>query len=148
LDASEGVRLYVLHPSGGFAARDTLKHGNLNNQSVVLKLVYGRTSLLLAGDAEREAEERMVAVYGDWLRCDVLKTGHHGSITSSSEAFLDRVRPSVAVVSVGARNKFRLPSERVLRRFAERGVEYFRTDESGAVVLESDGERRRVGDWR
>ena len=148
LDAAEGVRLYVLHPSGRFAARDTLKHGNLNNQSVVLKLVYERTSLLLAGDAEREAEERMVAVYGDWLRCDGLKAGHHGSITSSSEPFLDRVRPSVAVVSVGARNKFRLPSERVLRRFAERGVEYFRTDESGAVVLESDGEKWSVVDWR
>jgi competence protein ComEC len=142
------VRLYVLHPSGAFAGADSGKHENLNNQSVVLKLVYGESSLLLAGDAEKEAEERMTKAYGGWLRCDVLKTGHHGSITSSSEPFLDRVRPSMALISVGARNKYRLPSEPVLRRLAEKGIEYFRTDETGALAIESDGKTWSVVDWR
>lgn len=142
------VRLYVLHPSRGMVDEDTGKHGNLNNQSLVVKLVYGRSSLLLAGDAETEAEDRMIAAFGPWLRSDVLKAGHHGSITSTSAGFLDLVRPSMAVISVGARNKFHLPSEPVLLRLANRGVRYFRTDSSGAVVMESDGETWSVVDWR
>ncbi len=148
IEEFEGIRLYALHPSAGFIPRDTTTRSNLNNQSLVLKLVYGRSSLLLAGDAEREAEDRMIGTYGSFLKSDVLKTGHHGSLTSSSDRFLDLVKPAIAVVSVGARNKFRLPSAIVLRRLSDRGTHFFRTDESGAVVIESDGEGWTVVDWR
>ena len=144
----DGIRLYVLHPSAGFIPKDTTAHSNLNNQSLVIKLVYGRSSVLLAGDAEREAEDRMIDIYGAFLKSDVLKTGHHGSVTSSSDRFLDLVKPAIAIVSVGARNKFHLPSTTVLHRLSARGVQYFRTDESGAVVIESDGEGWTVVNWR
>jgi competence protein ComEC len=144
----EDARLYVLGPGEGFVMHDSTKHPNLNNESVVLKVVYGKTTLLLAGDAEREEEERMAGAYGRFLRSDVLKAGHHGSITSSTPEFLDLVKPSMAVVSVGARNKFRLPSLEVLERFTERGIRFFRTDESGALVVESDGESWSVVEWR
>jgi len=95
--------------------------------------------VLLAGDAERERRS-----HDRHLRSlpqeHVLKTGHHGSVTSSSDRFLDLVKPAIAVVSVGARNKFHLPSTAVLKRLSDRGTRYFRTDEAGAVVIESDGE--------
>ena len=148
MEEFNGIRLYALHPSAGFIPKDTATRSNLNNQSLVLKLVYGQSSLLLAGDAEREAEGRMIDIYGSFLKCDVLKTGHHGSLTSSSDRFLDLVKPAIAVVSVGVRNKFHLPSATVLKRLSDRGVRYFRTDESGAVVIESDGEGWTVIDWQ
>ncbi len=145
---SESARMYVLGPREGEVVHDSTKHPNLNNESVVLRLVYGKTSLLLAGDAEGEEEGMMESMYGPFLRSAVLKTGHHGSITSSTQEFLDLVNPSIAVVSVGARNKFRLPSREVLQRFSDRGIRYFRTDELGAVVMESDGETWSVKEWR
>jgi competence protein ComEC len=148
MEGFDGIRLYVMHPSSGFIPQDTTIRSNLNNQSLVLKLVYGRSSLLFAGDAEKEAEDRMIDIYGSFLKSGVLKTAHHGSLTSSSDRFLDLVKPAVAVVSVGARNKFHLPSATVLKRLSDHGARYYRTDESGAVVIESDGEGWTVVDWR
>ena len=142
------VRLYALHPSGDFVPVDSGEGINLNNQSIVVKLVYGASTVLFSGDAEREAEERMRNQYGDFLRCDVLKTGHHGSITSSTLNYIQVVRPATAIVSVGVKNKFHHPSRVVLTRLAQTGAKYYRTDESGAIVLESDGSAWSVIDWQ
>ena len=137
------ARIYVLSPNG---QRESSR--NLNNRSVVLKVVYGRTSFLLQGDAETEVEGDLVRRYGPILSSDVLKAGHHGSITSSSLAFLERVRPTIALVSVGRHNKFGHPSPVVLSRFEKMGVRIERTDEQGAAVVRSDGEQCTIVDWR
>ncbi len=108
-----------------------------NNASLVIKLCYDQTSILLTGDAESEAEERMLKEAVD-LDADVIKIAHHGSPTSSGEAFIDAVDPEAAVISVG-RNNFGHPSDEVLDILEERSVNCFRTDECGAVMLRSNG---------
>jgi len=142
------ARVYVVHPSGVFTEADTSGRTNLNNQSLVLRIVYGSTSILLSGDAEEDAEETIVHRYGGFIRSDVLKVGHHGSRTSSTEDFVSAVRPNIAVISVGKNNKFRHPSPDVLARLAYNNVKTYRTDENNAVVLVSDGERWWEEEWR
>ena len=137
------ARVYVLHPHAGV---DSSR--NLNNTSLVLKVLYGRTSLLLPGDAETDVEERILRRYGPLLPSSVLKAGHHGSSTSSSEQFLHEVRPALVLVSVGRNNKFGHPSPQVLERYRRMGIQIERTDLVGALVLSSDGERIRMIDWR
>lgn len=140
------VRIYVLHPPDSYL--DTARGANFNNQSLVLKLIYGRSSILLSGDAEREVEERLGSRYGGLLRSDILKAGHHGSVTSSTPEYLSLVRPGISLVSVGVRNKFHHPSPLVIRRLSDLGSRVYRTDQSGAIVLTSDGEKWSVVEWR
>jgi competence protein ComEC len=135
IDLGAGVKGYILHPS------DPLISGtesDLNNNSVVIRLVYGKTSFLLMGDTAFEGEERVMS-FGRSLKSDVLKVGHHGSRTSTSNEFLDAVSPQYAVISVGAKNKFGHPTKETLGRLADHGIKVFRTDLSGAIVLKSDG---------
>lgn len=147
IDCGRDVRLYVVHPSGRFIPHDTSGR-NINNESVVMKLAYGNTSMLFAGDAEEEAEEIVVRRYNGFLRSDVLKVGHHGSGTSSTERFLAATSPAVAVISVGRNNKFRHPSQIVLGRLREKNVRVYRTDEQNAVILMSDGLEWKEESWR
>jgi competence protein ComEC len=90
----------------------------------------------------------MTTRYGSFLRADLLKAGHHGSITSSTVKFIDQVRPAVVLISVGRRNKFHHPSPVVLDRYRARECAVFRTDETGAVIFESDGREWKRVDWR
>jgi beta-lactamase superfamily II metal-dependent hydrolase len=120
----------------------------MNNRSIVIKMEFGSRSILFTGDAETEIENRMVIRYGDFLKSDILKAGHHGSITSSSGLFLDVVQPSMAIISVGAKNKFQHPSPEILLRYESDKITYFRTDVEGAIILESDGKRWSKIDWR
>jgi competence protein ComEC len=138
---SSAIRCFVLHPPPHKVVE------TLNNQSLVLKVCFGHTALLLAGDAEWEAERRIAGRYATFMRAGLLKVPHHGSSTSSSPAMLDKVRPSLAIVSVGANNKFGHPSSHTLRRLTRYGCAFIRTDEHGAVIVESDGERWRCVDW-
>ncbi len=108
-----------------------------NNVSLVIKLCYEQTSILLTGDAESEVEDRMLKEALD-LDADVIKIAHHGSPTSTGKAFLAAVNPEAAIISVG-RNNFGHPSDEVLDILEERSVNYFRTDECGAVMLRSNG---------
>lgn len=142
LGGFRGTRLYVLYPRHGLDTR------NPNDVSVVLKLVYGRTSFLFTGDVEKAGEREMQENFATFLDADVLKVGHHGSGTSSSLPFLREVTPQMAIISVGRFNKFNHPSNDVLDRLRELDVEVLRTDEEGAVVLESDGNRVSRVDWR
>ncbi len=148
LDLVPSVRCYVLSPGEGSAPDDTLDNHAVNNQSVVLRIVYGRTSILLSGDAEVGVEEEIAERYATFLKSDILKTGHHGSKTSSSDPYLDAVKPAVAMISVGARNTFGHPSPGVLARLVGRGVRILRTDREGAVILESDGALWHEVAWR
>lgn len=117
----------------------TMRRSPENNSSVVLRVQLGRTRLLLTGDIEREAEWELA---DRDLRADVLKVAHHGSRTSSTPAFLDAVKPRIAVISCGRRNPFGHPHAEVLRELHGRKVRIYRTDRDRTIVLR--GESRRV----
>ncbi len=135
--AAGAMVLTVLNP--GAQAPGSAADGN--DASLVLRVDYGETSLLLTGDAEGEAEQAIMDA-GLPLTADVLKVGHHGSGRSTSAAFLAEVAPQVAVISVGAENRFGHPSAEVLARLA--GVQVLRTDERGRVEVISDGKKLSV----
>jgi competence protein ComEC len=141
-------RTYVLHPGGIYLPGKGPAHRNLNNESVVMKLCYGTTSILLAGDAEEVSERQMGRIYGDFLRAGVLKVAHHGSRTGTSDRFLSFIRPSIALISVGAYNRLHHPSPLVLARLDSIGCKWYRTDKCGAIVLESDGREWTVVEWK
>ncbi len=138
-----GVGGMVLHPTGAFVDPQGASPHNLNNGSVVLRLSYGATSLLFTGDIEEETDGAMLG-WGEHLRAGILKVAHHGSGTSSRPWFVEAVQPRIAVVSVGAFNKFGHPAMGVMDRFEESGVRVYRTDQYGAVVLRTDGEEVEV----
>ncbi|MDF2609136.1 MAG: hypothetical protein K0R92_610 [Lachnospiraceae bacterium] len=119
-------------------APNSSEYSDINNYSVVIKLVYGETSFLLTGDAEKISEEEMLENGLD-LSANVLKLGHHGSSYSSSDSFLDAVGASSAIISVGRNNKYGHPMEETVNRILERGIKIYRTDESGTIVATSDG---------
>ena len=110
-----------------------------NEASTVVRVRYGAVRFLLTGDAEAGEEAWLVAHARDYLAADVLKTGHHGSSTSSTPAFLDAVSPRVALVSVGTANTYGHPSRDVMQRLVDRGTTVLRTDQLGSVVVRTDG---------
>jgi competence protein ComEC len=152
LDAGPAARCYVLAP--GCDATDPPERGDsldnhgVNNTSVVLRVLYGESSVLLSGDAERDVEEVLVRRFGPFLASGILKAGHHGSRTSTSAAYLAAVRPRVALVSVGARNTFGHPSPEVVARLLALGIDVERTDRQGALVFRSQGGAWNEVDWR
>ncbi len=109
-----------------------------NNGSIVLKVIYGETAFLFAGDAELAAEDDMIAS-GQDLSATVLKVSHHGSLGSSGEAFLRAVSPKYAVVSVGKDNSYGHPASETLQRLSDCGAKVYRTDMQGTVTCISDG---------
>jgi competence protein ComEC len=137
------LELYVLHPSDPVD-----RYANTNNSSVVIRLEYGDVSFLFTGDVEAEGESEMLSELGnsasELLDVDILKVAHHGSKTSSSEAFLSVVTPEVAVISVGEGNRYGLPDEETLDALAEVGAEVYRTDYDGTVVIWTDGSEYSV----
>jgi competence protein ComEC len=112
-----------------------------NNSSTVARIRVGDVAILMTGDAEEPEEAWLVANQRELLKADVLKVGHHGSNTSSSPAFLDAVRPRLALVSVGAGNMYKHPSPSVMDELAMRGVMTLRTDQHGSLVVRTDGHR-------
>lgn len=109
-----------------------------NNNSIAILLVHGENRFLFTGDAEEE-EEREMTEGAFSLKADVYKAGHHGSSTSSSPEFLEKVNPSYAVISCGEGNSYGHPHEETLESFREMGVMLFRTDQQGSIVAVSDG---------
>jgi len=110
-----------------------------NNMSLVLRIVYGNTSFLFTGDAEREEEQDILAA-GYELQSTVLKVGHHGSENSTTYPFLREVMPEYAIISVGEGNTYGHPTEEALSRLRDAGVSILRTDVCGDIVCSSDGE--------
>ena len=127
--------LEIIFPRKSLLAREV---DNLNNSSIVARLVYGETKFLLMGDAEIEVEKELLSSGAD-LSAQVLKTGHHGSDTSSSQEFLEAVSPRTAVIQVGKDNDFGHPSLRILKRLERAGAEILRTDLDGTIKLVSNG---------
>jgi len=135
LELDSGIYFEYIYPMQSFAS---LKVDNLNNTSIVNRLVYNDTSILLMGDLEKEGEEELLASGAD-LSAQILKAGHHGSATSSHEEFLEAVDPEYAIISCGTDNQFGHPSMRTVNRMERLGIEVLRTDELGTISLVSDG---------
>lgn len=133
-----GVRLEVLSSAWDPAL-------SVNDNSIVLRLVYGRTAALLAGDAEALSEVDLAHGASN-LSAQLLKAGHHGSRTSSTDAFLRRVHPQDVIFCVGARNQFGFPHPEVVERSERLGARTWSTD-AGAVIAESDGRAMTVRRW-
>lgn len=112
---------------------------DLNNNSIVLKITYGKTSFLFTGDAEREEEQDILSKDYD-LSATVLKVGHHGSANSTTYPFLREIMPKYAVISVGKNNSYNHPSEDALSRLRDADVKVYRTDMQGDIIAVSDGE--------
>lgn len=134
IDIGDGVRLEILHPGR------TLDEDKRNNNSVSFRLVYGDFTLLLTGDAERNAERQMVQENdAAALQSLVFKVGHHGSNTSSIPEFLDAVRPQIGIVSAGQDNKFGHPHDDVMCRLYKQGISVLDTRCHGTIELVTDG---------
>jgi competence protein ComEC len=136
----DGVRLTFLAPDSAWTVG--LKDPNLASTIAIVR--FGMVRFLLVGDAERAEEDWLLERHRDELQADVLKVGHHGSGTSSSDAFLAAVDPAVAVISVGAGNKYGHPSGDVLRALSQIGAEVLRTDRAGTIIVRTDGTRIEI----
>jgi competence protein ComEC len=133
----DGVLVRFLAPDSAWTA----ELGDPNEASTIALIEFGETRFLLMGDAEREEEKWLLNHAFDELHADVLKVGHHGSSTSSTDAFLRAVHPSLAVISVGTDNVYGHPSADVLASLGRVGAQTVRTDERGTIVVKSDGHR-------
>lgn len=133
----DGVWLDVLSPGAQWV---TGTSADSNNNSVVLRLRYGRFSVLLPGDIEAVMEEDLQR-QGAWLQATVLKVPHHGSNTSSTADWLQVVHPQLAVIEVGKDNTFGHPKPEILARYRDLGIPVLRTDLSGTIEVSSDGRR-------
>lgn len=133
-----GAVIEVLAPCPGITP-----FANANDNSLVVKLKFGRRSALFVGDAEAD-EERALLGRASTLRADVLKVGHHGSRTSTSAEFLAAVSPTWAILSTGVRNRFGHPHPSTLRTMSQARVQALRTDRGGAVTWETDGDEQRI----
>ncbi len=144
--AEQGLK--IIHPKSGeslgfgdsrieFYGPITESEKNRNNSSIVMKIIYGDTSFLFTGDAERE-EEQEILEKGFNLSATVLKVGHHGSKNSTTYPFLREIMPKYAIISVG-KNSYGHPTEEVLSRLRDADVKVYRTDLQGDIVVVSDG---------
>ncbi|AXY09557.1 S-layer protein [Bacillus thuringiensis LM1212] len=137
--AKSGVTLPINGLNSQFLA-PVKEYGNdLNEWSAILKVTHGSKSFLFTGDAESKSENDMVETHGSNLKSDILKPGHHGSKTSSSQPFLDAVKPSIAVISAGAGNRYGHPTQETLAKLNAMSVKVYRTDLNGTVIITSDG---------
>lgn len=127
------VHFLVVGPCG-------TEYGDLNDWSLVTKVTYGSTSMMLTGDAESISEKEIIAAFSDSeLDVDILKSGHHGSSSSSCSGFLDAIDPEIVVISCGEGNKYNHPNKETMDRYQERDMEIWRTDLEGSIVFVSDG---------
>lgn len=122
------------------------QYESVNNNSIVAKLTYKNVSFLFTGDAEKESEEDMLNKNFD-IKSTILKVGHHGSKTSTSNAFLKRVNPEYAVICVGE-DKYNLPKKETINKLKKCGAKIYRTDLHGTVVLATNGEDIKVSTSR
>lgn len=139
-DLGGGARLTVLAPGEPFFTKEQMKTGGNvpNSNSVVMRLDYGDFSMLLPGDAEEQTEHRMLSRDSN-LKVKILKIAHHGSKYATSQDFVDRVKPEVAIISCGEWNRYGHPSQGVLDRLRAANVRLYRTDLQGEIIITTRG---------
>jgi competence protein ComEC len=135
LDAERNIYLEILHPESDYVSPDS------NDQSIVAKLVYGKTCFMFMGDASKEVEMKIIKKYQNEIQCDVLKVGHHGSHTSSEETFIGFVSPKYSIISAGKNNRYGHPHKEVLEILKKVNSKILNTADLGAINFWSDGEK-------
>ncbi len=135
IDLDEKIRIIIISPAK--------KYENCNDNSISLWLEYNQISFLFTGDAELTAEKDMLN-NGLLVPTSILQAPHHGSITSSFLPFLKAVQPEVAIISCGKNNAFGHPSEEIIKRYEELGINIYRTDLDGTIIVISDGEHYQI----
>ncbi len=142
IEAVSGESFYVGECKSTVIApnKDYEEYDEVNSTSVVLKCEFGECSVILTGDAETDSEAEMIAEYGEFLDCDILKLGHHGSKTSSSYRFLEITSPEYAIACCGKDNTYGHPAAEVVYRLNLFGIQLLRTDKEGSIVFTCDGE--------
>jgi competence protein ComEC len=136
-----GVCLEVLYPPVDFIDRKKIENWrNINNNSLVIKVVFGSKSFLFPGDIKARAEGELVATAGDRLKSTVMMAPHHGSLSSSTEPFLEKVNPEVVIISSRWKSRFGFPHPPVLKRYKGRGCRIFGTARHGAITMSTDGQ--------
>jgi len=133
INLGENTKITVFSPTKDF-------YEDLNNYSPVIKIEYGKTSFLFTGDAQKDVEKEILASNED-ISADILKVGHHGSSTSTTKAFLDKINPSISVISVGQDNTYNHPNDGTIKRLSDNKATIYRTDKDGTVILSSDGSK-------
>ncbi len=131
-----GVEFHILNPFD--------YGGDWNTNSLVIKMTYKKVSFLFTGDADITTERKLIERYGESLKSDVLKVGHHGASDSTSKEFLKMVRPSYAVISINNHNIRGFPSDKTLKLLKDMKVKTYITYRDGTVLFISDGERVEV----
>lgn len=111
------------------------EYEDLNNYSIVLKIIYYDTSFLFMGDAEKDVEEKIL----DDVDVDVVKIGHHGSTTSSSSSFVNKVSAKYGIIQVGEDNSYNHPHDKIVKRWENSGTTIYQTDINGNIIVKSDG---------
>lgn len=134
LDREHGVYLHILYPN-----EDDFAIDEVNELSIIAKLIYGDTSFMLTGDAGKTTEAFLVATDRDYLKSTVLKVGHHGSKTSSSWSFVNAVDPEYAIISAGENNRYGHPHKETLDTLSDLGVDVISTAECGTIEFISNG---------
>lgn len=143
ITAEEGMRWNLEGAVCEILCCEAVHEEELNEWSVVIRLVFGNTSFLFTGDGEAVNERRLLES-GKNLSADILKSPHHGSATSSTKTFLQEISPKTVIISVGADNDYGHPDDDVLRRYEEIGAKVYRTDLQGTILVESDGKTYTV----
>ena len=133
IDMGDGSYLKILFPDRDVSSFET------NDASIVAEYIYGETCFLLTGDSPSKIEEYLVSKYKDELKCDVLKAGHHGSRTSTSDVYLEAVKPSLAIISAGKGNSYGHPHKETLERLVSHSVKVISTIDLGTIKILSDG---------
>jgi competence protein ComEC len=141
--AINGTIFNILYPEAGFKEKNE-KWRKGDNSSLVLQAVFGSKSFLFTGDIKAKGESDLVKTSGNRLKSTVLIVPHHGSKSSSTDKFIDKVNPEIAIIPVGWKNRYKFPHPEVLKRYKEKKCRVFRTDENGAVIMSTDGKSLAV----
>lgn len=143
------VTMYLFNPDTSLRYLNSKLSGTMiNHGSLAMKVQYKNNSFLFLGDIEASDEERLTKVYGSFLKSDVVKVAHHGSLYSSTKAMTNASHPSYAVISVGAHNGFGHPTPNAISRWHNVGSTVLRTDRDGAILFRSDGKNVSRENWR
>lgn len=132
---SNNLEIFLLNP---LYDSDFYDESDFNNASIVVKLFYKNADFLFTGDIEVTAEKKLL-VWQNILQSDILKVGHHGSITSTNLEFLDKVDPRIAIITVG-KNHFGHPSQKIIERLEDGNIQIYRTDEDGTIIVRTNGQ--------
>jgi competence protein ComEC len=133
---SNNLEIFLLNP---LYDSDFYEESDFNNASIVVKLFYKNADFLFTGDIEKAAEKKLL-VWDNILQSDIIKVGHHGSATSTNPEFLDKVDPSIAVITVG-KNHFGHPSQKIIERLEDKNIQIYRTDEDGTIIIRTNGQK-------